>query len=314
MSKTEVSVIIPCHDAAGFLGDALRSVAQQSLRDFECIIVDDASTDGSAAIAQSFVEEDRRFQLLSLPQNGGASAARNAGIDRATGKWIALLDADDLYLPDRLDRLAELGERETADMVVDEQLVTQFPDAAPGHLAFGFAEAAFTITQEDYFDRSRLFGRTLALGYMKPVIRRDFLRHSGVRFDSDVLSGEDFLFYGQLFANRPHCVGTDRPGYIYRRRAGSLSRSDTHLHFHARLGDRLLEAHGSSLSQRSRSGLARRRREIDRLVDALPALAAARQRDWPSALRALAATPSAILTCMSVARRKLSRALAGRQI
>ena len=105
MSAVAVSVIVPCHNAAEFLADALQSVRDQTLRDLECIIIDDSSIDGSVAIANRFVNADPRFSLVISSERQGASAARNAGIAQATGRWLALLDADDLFLPERLERL-----------------------------------------------------------------------------------------------------------------------------------------------------------------------------------------------------------------
>src|SRR6476620_4340941 len=72
-----VSVIVPCYNGEHFLADALDSVRDQTLRDFECIIVDDASTDESLRVANRFVKADRRFRLISAKKQRGAAAARN---------------------------------------------------------------------------------------------------------------------------------------------------------------------------------------------------------------------------------------------
>jgi glycosyltransferase involved in cell wall biosynthesis len=98
----KVSVIIPAYNVDRYLSAALESLVNQTYSDFEALIVDDGSTDRTAAIAREFsVERDRRFKLLQKP-NGGLSSARNFGINHATGKYIALLDGDDVYLPAKL--------------------------------------------------------------------------------------------------------------------------------------------------------------------------------------------------------------------
>lgn len=305
----KVSVLVPSHNSAEYLADALRSVQDQTLRDFECLVVDDASTDDSRAIAKKFVGSDPRFKLLSLKENKGAAAARNAGLAKVSGEWIALLDADDLYLPERLELLIRIGDAESADIVFDDQLITTYPRTISTSRAFGFPQSTFAFTQEDFFVGSRLFRRSLAMGYMKPLIRRKYLSQSKAAFDPSVPSGEDFLFYAHLFALRPRCIGTSFAGYIYRRRRGSLSRSDTHLHYHSQLGQRILTEFGPELSSHSRVALAARGRDFEQLAHALPALSALRRQDLVGFFRSLIKRPRAIITCLRLGRMRVIRSL-----
>lgn len=90
----KVSVVVPCFNQGEFLVECLQSVLNQSVDDWECIIVDDGSTDDSQIKASQWVEKDARFQLVSI-DNAGVSNARNQGILRATGTFILPLDADD---------------------------------------------------------------------------------------------------------------------------------------------------------------------------------------------------------------------------
>nr|WP_042246134.1 glycosyltransferase [Nonlabens ulvanivorans] len=90
----KVSVVVPCFNQGEFLVECLQSVLNQSMDDWECIIVNDGSTDDSQIIANQWVEKDARFQLVSI-DNAGVSNARNQGILRATGTYILPLDADD---------------------------------------------------------------------------------------------------------------------------------------------------------------------------------------------------------------------------
>ena len=96
-----VSVIVPAYDAEATLGDTLASVRAQSYERFEALVVDDGSTDATAAIARRAAAEDPRIRLLSQT-NGGVASARNHGIAEARGAWIATVDADDLWHPDKL--------------------------------------------------------------------------------------------------------------------------------------------------------------------------------------------------------------------
>jgi glycosyltransferase involved in cell wall biosynthesis len=101
-SKTPtVSVIIPCYNTAQYLGQAIESVLSQTFSDFELIVVDDGSTDNTKGVTQSFT--DPRIHYIQHPQNRGLSAARNTGIRHSRGKYICFLDADDYFLPHKLE-------------------------------------------------------------------------------------------------------------------------------------------------------------------------------------------------------------------
>jgi teichuronic acid biosynthesis glycosyltransferase TuaG len=102
-----VSIITPVYNATRWLPETLDTVRAQTLTDWEQILVDDGSTDNSFAIIEAAAREDSRFRLLSTPRNGGPSAARNFALEAARGRFIAFLDADDLWLPEKLARSVE---------------------------------------------------------------------------------------------------------------------------------------------------------------------------------------------------------------
>src|ERR1051326_2860273 len=98
-----VSVIIPAFNAARFLAQTLQSVRDQTHSHFEAIVVDDGSSDETAAIGKRFAAQDARFTLLQQ-ENAGSCAARNVALERARGDWIAYLDAADFWFPQKLER------------------------------------------------------------------------------------------------------------------------------------------------------------------------------------------------------------------
>lgn len=100
----QVSIITPVYNASRWLPGALASVRRQTLSDWEHILVDDGSTDTSLEVIKAACSRDKRVRLLRMPRNGGPSAARNVALDAARGRFIAFLDADDLWLPDKLER------------------------------------------------------------------------------------------------------------------------------------------------------------------------------------------------------------------
>jgi len=98
-----VSVITPAYDAARFLETAMRSVAEQSYSDWEMIVVDDGSHDETAMIVERWARLDPRFRLIRMSRNGGPAAARNAALVQARGRYIAFLDSDDVWRPQKLE-------------------------------------------------------------------------------------------------------------------------------------------------------------------------------------------------------------------
>ncbi len=114
-----VSIIIPTYNRADLLPETLNSIIAQTYTNWECIVVDDGSTDNTANIVQQYAEKHSKIKLFSHPnhENRGAGASRNLGIINATGDFIAFLDADDFFLPNRFDAERELFKNVTVDGV-----------------------------------------------------------------------------------------------------------------------------------------------------------------------------------------------------
>lgn len=128
MKTPTISVIVPCYNGARTLAHALESVRWQTMVDWECILVDDGSNDGTADVFESFRKNDDRFVCIQQ-ENLGLASARNRGIESARGMFIQFLDADDLLLPDKLEYALRQFQRETtADAVYCDYALY----AAPG--------------------------------------------------------------------------------------------------------------------------------------------------------------------------------------
>ncbi|MBR2487681.1 MAG: glycosyltransferase family 2 protein, partial [Kiritimatiellae bacterium] len=111
-----ISVVIPVYNAERFIRFALDSVVHQTYSDWECICVDDGSTDGSGAVLDEYAAKDARFRVVHKA-NGGEGSARNAGLDLATGELVAFLDADDAWHPESLRLFSAARERTGADVI-----------------------------------------------------------------------------------------------------------------------------------------------------------------------------------------------------
>ncbi len=114
----KVSVIVPAYNATPFMDETLASVALQTFQDWECIIVDDGSSDDTYQRALQWSQYDARFRAIQLPQNRGLPAARNAGAQAATGQYLAFLDSDDLWHPQKLEQSLQALETQQADALL----------------------------------------------------------------------------------------------------------------------------------------------------------------------------------------------------
>ena len=115
----KISVVIPLYNKQNCIRETLRSVLNQSYTDFEVLVVDDASTDGSLEVVREF--SDKRLRIIEKP-NSGVSATRNAGIATAANEWIAFLDADDIWTSFHLETLVKLHEKFPQAEVLCRQL------------------------------------------------------------------------------------------------------------------------------------------------------------------------------------------------
>jgi glycosyltransferase involved in cell wall biosynthesis len=118
-----ISVIVPAYESRASVGRCLRSLEQQTRRDFEVLFADDGSPDGTLEAARTAVGHDERFRFLQRERRGGAAAARNLALAHARGEWLAFIDADSWAEPDWLERLLRPLEEGSADCVGGPDLV-----------------------------------------------------------------------------------------------------------------------------------------------------------------------------------------------
>jgi glycosyltransferase involved in cell wall biosynthesis len=220
-----VSVILPAYNAAASLPAALRSVLGQSLQEIEVIVADDGSSDGTVAVAAALARADPRVRVLPGGRNRGAAAARNRAIAAARGDWLALLDADDGFAPDRLARLVALGEARGADVVADNLRLVTAKGRVLGE-ALHPADAIFAtgLTAAGFVMRNHFLTTGFKLGYLKPLFRRSFVEARGIRQNERLRIAEDYHFLLDCLLAGARLVADPAPGYEYRQTPGSLSR------------------------------------------------------------------------------------------
>jgi succinoglycan biosynthesis protein ExoO len=226
MIQTSVSVIIPAYNVAHCVGSAIESTLDQSLAPVEIIVVDDASTDGTADVVAGIAKIHASVKLIRKPVNEGVAAARNTGIESATADWIAILDSDDRYLPDRLKYLVSAAEEHQLDFAADNFYNYDLYAKKIVGIAIPPSMIGASLQLDRYgYVRNCMTSMAGAVdfGLLKPIVRRNFLQATGVRYRGDVRHGEDFIFYLNALVLRAKFAVFPEAHYIYTQRVGSLS-------------------------------------------------------------------------------------------
>lgn len=127
MNKPLISIVIPAYNTASYISDTLTSVSSQTYENWECIIVNDGSTDNTEAIIHHFIQNDKnktKFRFYSK-ENEGHSRTRNYGIDKANGDYIAFLDSDDIWTPHHLEHLMDIMRNNNVDFVFSKPYIIE---------------------------------------------------------------------------------------------------------------------------------------------------------------------------------------------
>ena len=211
----KVSIIVPVYNVEAFLDACLASLEQQTHRDLEIILVDDASTDGSAAIAEGFATRCPYARLVRHARNRGLSAARNTGIDHASGELVAFVDSDDVVAPHFAETMVALREISRAPIISVDKVT--FEDGETPHFAARSLLPRHRMLQPGDPERFR----PPYFAWLK-AIDRDYLEQSGIRFREGELY-EDHRFHWLLAASEAPMASVDRALYGYRLREGSIT-------------------------------------------------------------------------------------------
>ncbi len=217
-----ISVIIPAYNAENYVLETLSSVLGQTLEALEVIVVDDASTDRTAAIVAELARRDPRLRLISQCRNSGVCHARNAGIAAAEAPWIAFIDSDDVVAPERLAAMLAAAETLGVDWVADDQMVVEDPGGKPlGRVFRHEADGARIIEVTHLIERDP--PERIGYGTLKPLVRRSFLIDQQIGFRVGLERFEDFVFHVECGTRAARMALLNRPFYCYRRRPGSLT-------------------------------------------------------------------------------------------
>ena len=215
----KVSIIIPCYNSEAYLGACMDSVLAQTMEDFEAILIDDGSVDGTLAVAQAYAGRDARVRVRAQ-ENRGVAAARNLGLEHARGEWITFVDSDDLLPEDALQTMLS-GADENVDMVVCPH--ETFDENGP---------LETVIPQTRWMDRRgeaqrraaalRLIEGDCVLNIMCCKLhRRALIEREGLRLQAGVKIAEDALFNLEAVLCGRAIAYVNRVAYRYRMHGAS---------------------------------------------------------------------------------------------
>ncbi|MDD6319658.1 MAG: glycosyltransferase family A protein [Oscillospiraceae bacterium] len=213
-----IAVIVPVHNGEAFLPDCLSAIEAQSFRDFSCIVVDDGSTDRSAALADGYEARDRRFVVLRQRQSGVA-AARAAGVragQNLGAQWFAFCDADDLYHPRFLEAL--VGAARSSGQLIACCRYDCFTGTVP---ADGALPEGTTILQPPAHLDALLHDHNVDFGLWNKLYSAELMTPE--MLDNGLSYNEDLMANWDLFGRAGGAAYLDFAGYHYRQHADSAS-------------------------------------------------------------------------------------------
>lgn len=223
-----ISVIIAAYNSEKTIRRAILSVlAEKEVS--EIFVVDDASTDNTALIARKCDDGTGRLRVVVHEKNMGPSVARNVAINKSISPWIAILDSDDFMMPGRMAKLLSYSDR--YDFIADDILKVQeneenekmsllLGDSLSLPLEIGFSQFVLSNITKKKQVRSEM-------GFIKPIIRRNFLERQGLSYREDMRLGEDYELYSRALGLGAKMIIIPAQGYVSVIREGSISSNHT---------------------------------------------------------------------------------------
>ena len=220
MSEPTVSIILPNRNYAPFIPDAIASIKAQTLTDWECIIVDDASTDNSVEVINGLIADDNRFKLIVNKTPRGISTSRNLGINAARGEWISFLDSDDCYAEYFLEMLVKLAREADVEVagalakIVNEDFHFKLSDTKWNTYDYTFFENPLDMIKAPQVRKW--------IWCWRKIYKRSALKY--VRFRDEMkVNGDDVMFMMDLQWHIPRIAESNIEGVYHRTHKTSIT-------------------------------------------------------------------------------------------
>lgn len=206
-----VTIVMPAYNCEKYLRQAVESVIAQTYKAWKLLIIDDCSTDGTAALAEKLGRRDERITVLHNERNLGVSATRNRGIRETGSEWIAFLDSDDAWTPDKLEKQFGLIER----LPLAKLLYT-----GSGFMKENGERMDFVLHVPEKIGRKELLKQNL-LSCSASLVKRELLLKYPMPEKGTM--HEDFVVWLRILKDEQYAYGIDEPLLIYRRSENSKS-------------------------------------------------------------------------------------------
>ena len=214
-----ISIVIPIYNAEKYLEECLTSIKNQTYKNFEVILVNDGSIDNSESICKAFVESDTRFRYY-LKANGGASSARNLGLDNVKGDFITFIDSDDWIDENHLELLINSIKKTNSDIVVS--CYKEFDNNIDTYYTIVYTKQEKNLLNFEKMNRDdflTIFPKLMSINVcfnnaVAKLFRKELVNN--LRFDTSIKYGEDLDFYFSLYLNVESVSYVDELTYVYR--------------------------------------------------------------------------------------------------
>lgn len=216
-----LSVIIPIYNARTYIEKCIKSIIRQSFWDYELILVDDGSVDGSGYICDTYAEQDNRINVIHQ-LNQGVSAARNAGLEAASGRYVCFVDADDWIEPDLFKICIDTIESNGADILHHgmTRSIWKNGEEVSSSKKYIISDSV-CLTKEQLGERIQDMYSSVSVHVFNYIYKRELLRN--IRFDTRMPYSEDNVFAMQVLRNTNVYYFLNNYGYHYNVRAGSAA-------------------------------------------------------------------------------------------
>jgi succinoglycan biosynthesis protein ExoO len=221
-TKNLVSVILPAYNAEKYIGEAIESVLRQTYPYFEIIVVDDGSQDKTSEVVKSF--NDERIDLIKHPDNRGPSVARNTAINVSKGKWLAIIDADDQWLPERMEKLLAILNEDGDNYFIADDATKCFDTSKGLKPWYSMLRTDYGIIQDGKI-LELSFSEYAKLGFpaIHPIVPAKPLKIHGLRYNPVIIKAADFDFNCNLFRIGLKLKLYKKAFYLYRLTPGSMT-------------------------------------------------------------------------------------------
>ena len=221
----KVSIIVPVYKVEPYLKQCLDSIAAQTYRDLEVILVDDGSPDSCGSICDAYAEADSRFRVIHQ-QNSGVSRARNAALEKVTGTYLTFCDSDDRYQPDWIECLVAAMEAAAADMAFGGYISVTDGEETDSLCHEPAVYDCETMEQKVSYCVSKILGYQHGWEIWARLFRTDIVRNNGIRFCETCQNfAEDLGFTLEYILCASRIAAVREAGYLYTVRGGSMMQS-----------------------------------------------------------------------------------------